>query len=308
MSWRATLWLRRGSALFLLFLAGASIGILLARWQSLLVLCLDWWHRHPLLAVLAAGTALLSVAGLLNLLRAAAGEFRAQNLWRKMLVSHRVLPYRKDVFLVRSGRFFVFTRGLLRPRTYCSSTFLEDSTSKEQEAVFEHEATHRSRRDPLRRTIWRLLAATLFFFPLVLELERAALTAEECLADSAALATGHDRHTLLAAVRRALRHGGTLPYALASAPFAAHPDLLVRCRILAGESVPRRTPPRMLLATLVVLAVMLGSITLLPIPSSATEQNICRELIHSSQRNSSMTPAWLSSAPMTDAVLFSSEP
>lgn len=303
-------WLRRGVASLLLLVTAASITVLLLCWRSFLGLCLDWWQSRPSLAVLAAVTALLFAVGLLNLVRTVLGELHAHLLWQRMLKSHDVLPYGRDVSLVESRQFFVFTRGLLRPKTYCSSAFLFASGRKEQQAVLEHEAAHRSRRDPLRRTLWRMLSAALFFLPLLPALERAALTDQECRADGAALVAGHHPGTLLAAVRRAVRHGGTLPYPSASAAFAVHPDLVVRCRILAGEPVSRPVPSRALLGTFAVLAVMLGSIVVLPRSTSAAAQNICEEVAPAQRSRSAMSawPVTRTPAATTDRALFHSEP
>lgn len=306
---RATL-LRRGSVVLVLLFLGVSTVVMLTRWQSLLTLCVDWWHRRPFLTALSAGIALLVVAGALNLFRVAASELRAHLVWKKMLGAHDVRVSGGGVFVVQSGQFFVFTQGLAHPRTYCSSTFLRVSTPRERMAVLEHEAAHRSRRDPLRKILWHLLSATLFFLPLLKTLERSALTDEECRADAAAVAAGHDPCALLAAVRRAVQHGGTLPFRLASVAFAASPDLLVRCRVLAGEPVSRRASPRALLTTSAILATILGSMVLMPKSSNAVEQNICRRT-SMLERNRSVLPSGMdvpASRVPVNTVLLRSEP
>lgn len=241
-----------------------------------------------LLAVASFGTALFR-------------EIHAEQAWRRWRGDQTVRSSELGVVIVTSSSYFVFTKGLLKPTTFLSTRFLVLSSPEETRAVLAHEALHRSRHDPLRMLAWRVLARTFFFLPIVGVLEEHALTDRECAADVAALEAGSTRVDLLDAVARAIKHHGTLRPVLV-APFAAHPDLLERCRVLTGERPIRVVPAMRIAVTAAVLGVGFLAALAMPRPTSAFAQaGICAQ----SQQQS--IPAWLqrqSVAPAPPATVI----
>lgn len=79
-----------------------------------------------------------------------------------------------------------FTAGWLEPRVYVATALVEMLTHDELSAVLAHEAAHVMRRDPLRLSLLRFLACTLFFLPALRRLAADAADESEIAADDAA--------------------------------------------------------------------------------------------------------------------------
>lgn len=79
-----------------------------------------------------------------------------------------------------------FTTGWWRPRIYVAQRLVCELTSAEVAAVVAHEAAHVHRRDPLRLSLLRLLAYTLFWIPALRRLAADVADEAEIQADDAA--------------------------------------------------------------------------------------------------------------------------
>lgn len=145
--------------------------------------------------------ALLSLPFLLALAGIAHG---ARTQWRTRRMLHRLHP-RVDqvselqaaadatglagrVDVVASDELIALTYGLARPRVLLSQGAVEALTPAELRAVLAHEATHVSRRDPLRLLAAEIASAAFVIFPLVRDFARHVLVATELAADRAAVA------------------------------------------------------------------------------------------------------------------------
>ncbi len=132
-----------------------------------------------------------------------------------------------------------FTSGWLSPRIYLSACLPDRLSSVELRAVIAHEAAHARRRDPLRLSLLRFLACTLFWLPAVARLAEDIADEAEVGADDAAvldqpLALASAILTLAQWLRPArTAHGGV--------GFDERDLLERRVRRLAGEDVPPRT-------------------------------------------------------------------
>jgi Zn-dependent protease with chaperone function len=80
-----------------------------------------------------------------------------------------------------------FTIGWLRPRIYVSACLPERLSPAELRAVLAHEAAHVRHRDPLRLSLLRFLACTLFWLPAVQRLAEDIADEAEVSADDAAV-------------------------------------------------------------------------------------------------------------------------
>jgi Zn-dependent protease with chaperone function len=80
-----------------------------------------------------------------------------------------------------------FTAGWLSPRIYVSACLPDRLSSAELRAVLAHEAAHVRRRDPLRLSLLRFLACTLFWLPAVRRLAEDIADEAEVSADDAAV-------------------------------------------------------------------------------------------------------------------------
>ena len=136
-----------------------------------------------------------------------------------------------------------FTVGLLSPRVYVAEALLERLSDEELVAVLAHESAHVERRDPLRLSVLRALAHTLFWIPALERLADDMADEAEVLADDVAAA---DRPLVLA---QAILTLAQWPRATAPSASAAslgvgfnRPDLLDRrVRRLVGEETPPRS-------------------------------------------------------------------
>ena len=127
-----------------------------------------------------------------------------------------------------------FTTGLLRPRIYVAQSLADALDANQLAALMAHEAEHVRRRDPLRLSIMRALACTLFWIPALRRLASDLADEAEVQADDAAVTCAGE-----VAVAGALVTLAAWPtQRLFAAPGFAHEDLLNRrVRRLLGEPV-----------------------------------------------------------------------
>jgi len=133
-----------------------------------------------------------------------------------------------------------FTLGWLRPRIYVARGVAARLRADELRALLAHEGAHAARRDPLRLSLLRFLALTLFWLPALRRLADDVADEAEIQADDRA---AREEPLALASAILALASWGTPggPWAEAVG-FAQRADLLERrIRRLAGEAPPVRT-------------------------------------------------------------------
>jgi len=110
-----------------------------------------------------------------------------------------------------------FCTGYLRPRVYLSTGALGTLGQEELSAVLAHESHHRSRHDPLRMLLGRVLSDALFFLPGLRRSSERYAALSELAADEAAIRkTGEGRG--LAAALLAFGERGALPGVIGIAP------------------------------------------------------------------------------------------
>lgn len=127
-----------------------------------------------------------------------------------------------------------FTTGLLHPRIYVAQGLTDALDAEQLAALLAHEAEHMRRRDPLRLSIMRALACTLFWIPALRRLASDLADEAEIQADDAAVACVGE-----VALASALVTVAEWPAnRFVGAPGFAHQDLLNRrVRRLLGEPV-----------------------------------------------------------------------
>lgn len=127
-----------------------------------------------------------------------------------------------------------FTTGLLHPRIYVARSLAKTLDSDQLVALLAHEGEHMRRRDPLRLSLLRALASTLFWIPALRRLASDLADEAEIQADDAAVARAGE-----IALAGALVTLAAWPaQRLSAAPgFAQHDLLNRRVRRLLGESV-----------------------------------------------------------------------
>lgn len=131
-----------------------------------------------------------------------------------------------------------FTAGFITPLVYIAAELGHRLTAAQLSAVLAHEGAHAARRDPLRLSLLRFLACTLFWLPALRRLADDVADEAEIQADDRAAG---DRPLVLASALLAvasLRGPGSIPGEVA---FARHDILERRVRRLAGEAPVART-------------------------------------------------------------------
>ncbi|HEX8318667.1 M56 family metallopeptidase [Longimicrobium sp.] len=129
-------------------------------------------------------------------------RFRAARRVRATLASlHSAAPAEGDAFwtaaaaakidpatvrVVRGLPNPAFTAGWLRPRVYVAAALADRLSANELQAVLAHEGAHVARRDPLRLSLLRLLALTLFWLPVLRRLADDVADEAEIQADDRA--------------------------------------------------------------------------------------------------------------------------
>jgi len=174
-------------------------------------------HAHEPLLVhlllewpLVAASALLALAVLLRGAAALRRDLRARRAIAPALAAARAERLAGfQVRIVGDDRPLAFCAGLLRPRVHLSSGLVAALGAAELRALLEHEAAHARRRDPLRRLTRELLAASLFFLPVLRQLAARRAALAELRADAAAVAAcGGDAAPLARALLAYERAGG----------------------------------------------------------------------------------------------------
>lgn len=127
-----------------------------------------------------------------------------------------------------------FTAGLTSPRIYLARELATRLTSAELQAVIAHEAAHVRRYDPLRLSVLRALACTLFWLPALRRLAEDMADEAEILADDEAASI---QPLALASAILALAQWPAVQLR-ATTGFYRHDLLERRVRRLAGEEVP----------------------------------------------------------------------
>lgn len=107
----------------------------------------------------------------------------------KLLTAAAATGLSGRVDVVACDELIALTYGLARPRVLLSDCAAEALTPDELRAVLAHEATHVSRRDPLRLLVAEIASAAFVIFPLVREFARHVLVATELAADRVAVAS-----------------------------------------------------------------------------------------------------------------------
>lgn len=162
-----------------------------------------------------------------------------------------------------------FTVGWLRPRIYVAESLAERLSPDELQALIAHEGAHVARRDPLRLSLLRFLALTLFWLPALRRLADDMADEAEIQADDRA---AREHPLALASAILALASWRTTGPAWGEGVgFAQRTDLLDRrIRRLAGEEPPpvSRLTRGSVLAAMLALALVgaSGAIMSHPLP------------------------------------------
>ncbi len=162
-----------------------------------------------------------------------------------------------------------FTVGWFRPRIYVASSLGDRLSPDELAALLAHEGAHVARRDPLRLSLLRFLALTLFWIPALRRLAADVADEAEIQADDRAAG----RHPLALASAILALAGWRQPYPALdhTVGFAQRQDLLERrVRRLAGEDPPvaSHVTRKSLFGALLALALVWtsGAIMVHPLP------------------------------------------
>lgn len=146
----------------------------------------------------------------------------------------------RGVRVVRGLPNPAFTVGWLRPRVYVAASLAHRLNADELQALLAHEATHVARRDPLRLSLLRFLALTLFWLPALRRLADDVADEAEIQADDRAARA--QPLALASAILALASWPGPRPALPDAVGFAQRPDLLERrIRRLAGEEPPPRS-------------------------------------------------------------------
>lgn len=130
-----------------------------------------------------------------------------------------------------------FTVGWITPRVYVAEALARQLRGPELASVLAHEGVHVSRRDPLRLSLFRVLACTLFWIPALRRLADDMADEAEILADDVAAERGGPL-VLASALLALARWPGVATSPMTVVGFQ-QPDLLERrIRRLVGEDTP----------------------------------------------------------------------
>lgn len=111
-----------------------------------------------------------------------------------------------------------FTAGWYTPRVYVNPALTQLLSEEETAAVLAHEGAHVARRDPLRLSLLRFLACTLFYLPALRRLADDAADEAEIAADDEAVSRAPSRGPLVlaSAILEIARHWGQVATASAA--------------------------------------------------------------------------------------------
>ncbi len=167
-----------------------------------------------------------------------------------------------------------FTIGWLRPRIYVARALSSRLEPSELAAVLAHEGAHVARRDPLRLSVLRFFACTLFWIPALRRL--AADLADEAEVQADDVAAGRQQPLVLASAILSIAQWAEEPTPLAATVGFTRPDIVERrVRRLAGEApaagthVTRRSVLGAVAALLIVWTS--GAVMAHPLPSAPAQ-------------------------------------
>ena len=127
-----------------------------------------------------------------------------------------------------------FTVGWLRPRVYIAEALATQLRAAELATVIAHEGAHADRRDPLRLSLLRVLACTLFWIPALRRLADDVADEAEVLADN--VAAGRGGPLVLASALLALAQWPAVVTSPTAVGFQQRDLLDRRVRRLVGEA------------------------------------------------------------------------
>lgn len=170
-----------------------------------------------------------------------------------------------------------FTAGWFRPRIYVDRAVAERLTRPELSALLAHEGAHAARRDPLRLSLLRFLACTLFWIPALRNLADDVADEVEVQADDHA--SRGQPLVLASAILKLASGGGSQATVGDAVGFARRTDLLDRrIRRLAGEEpVPTsRVTGRSILYVLLALSLVWisGAVVAHPLPTDEPSHHL----------------------------------
>ena len=257
-------------------IAGAAAPLLAGR-DHLLNLCLV--ALHELLAPVHEASHVVFIAGVLY-----AVADRLLALWRSretlsmfatsVAMDDRLRAASHDagipdrVSVVPGSPVPAFTAGLLKPRVYVSGDLVDRLDRAELVSVLAHEAAHVRRRDPLRLTCLRFLAALLFYVPVLRRLAEDAADEAEILADDHA---SSDPVSLASAiVKLSSPASGKLSPALIGFQRAELTERRVRRLLGCETAIGTHVTPRSMAGAFVLLTVVWvsGALMIHPLPAA----------------------------------------
>jgi hypothetical protein len=156
-----------------------------------------------------------------------------------------------DIYVLRSRRQGAFCAGVLRPRVVITTALLDALDPDERQAVVVHELSHARDRGPLKLTLGRLAARTLFWVPVLKDLVDRYLLLTELAADRAAIAA-----TSPAALAGALSQVLATPTFVGSVGLADHAAARIDRLFDARAKLPRLIRPARAAVTTLALGVV----------------------------------------------------
>lgn len=164
-----------------------------------------------------------------------------------------------------------FTVGWRRPRVYVARQLAERLSRAELAAVLAHEGAHVTRRDPLRLSVLRFFALTLFWIPALKRLADDVADEAEVQADDRA--AGDEPLVLASAILSVAQWAPRDTLVAGAVGFSSHDILERRVRRLAGEETTCRShvTRRSLAAAAAALALVWtsGVVVAHPLPAQA---------------------------------------
>jgi Zn-dependent protease with chaperone function len=146
-----------------------------------------------------------------------------------------------DLYIVHGLPAAAFTAGWVAPRIYLSSNLEHILSTPELAAVIAHEAEHVRARDPLRLSVFRFLANTMFYLPTLRRLIEDLADEAEIAADDAAVRRSSTRALALASALIAVANQHAPPVPRAAVGLQRDDLLDRRVKRLAGERSTVRT-------------------------------------------------------------------
>lgn len=149
----------------------------------------------------------------------------------------------ESVSIVASSPNPAFTAGWFRPRIYLAAQLERLLTEDELTAVIRHEGAHVRRRDPLKLSVMRFFASTLFYIPALRRVADDLADESEIAADTVAAAEDPEAlaSAILALAEFASKQSGDLQSRSIASTFQRSGLLERRVRRLVGEPAPART-------------------------------------------------------------------